>query len=569
MEILKIVLCLFFIIFYSFVFSQIEILKTISISGASYNSGLKDKNNNTYIGLIFSSGVNDSVLIENNFVTKSKGKIDPNNPTSRAYAFALIALDSNYNLTTFHQIYGNANVFSSNLFLASDSCIYFSISTLDTVYINEEPIFNSNPKGYNIILKYNTIKDTLTIIKKIFVDINSNTVVDKFKEFNGNLYFTLQSQGVLEISGQLFTSGFGQADMNLFILQLDRNNYDIIKWYLIEGDDQKVIRDYNFDQIGNLHVIGEFWGARIISNIDTITNTKGRSYDGFYFKIDSNKNVTIKKRIGGPSKQFPRKLRINKNETIDIFGYYNDNYIEVDQERLYNSSNGENIFSLKLDKYGNVLFLNQLNNSSPVIAFDFTSYNVNKDLYLASGIFINHLNIGSNQYLKTPNDKADAFILLMNENCEPIDGFQISGTDYESCTLVNNGNNLYTIWAYSGSDTTYFVNFDQKYRTGLGQFFMDIKIKSSTGILEIEKSLQNIEIYPNPISDIITIRSLDLNKINDMEIITIDGKNVYQKTIDFSSAEMRFQWPAELESGIYFIKFRSKNSIRVIKAVKQ
>jgi len=78
--------------------------------------------------------------------------------------------------------------------------------------------------------------------------------------------------------------------LNLFILQLDKNTFEFTKWYF-EGDDQKVIRDYSIDLIGNLQVIGKFWGSIIISKKDTIRNTNGRSYDRFYFKIDSNKNV--------------------------------------------------------------------------------------------------------------------------------------------------------------------------------------------------------------------------------------------------------------------------------------
>ena len=55
----------------------------------------KTGNYNTYIGLTMSPGVNNSALVENKYVTKSKGKIDPNNTNSRASAFALIGLDSN------------------------------------------------------------------------------------------------------------------------------------------------------------------------------------------------------------------------------------------------------------------------------------------------------------------------------------------------------------------------------------------------------------------------------------------------------------------------------------------
>lgn len=507
---MKIIFFLLLLSLQSFAFSQIEIHNVTSIKGASFHPGIKDKNNITYIGLTMSSSINDSVIIENKFVTKSKGRIDPNNTTTRAYAYALIALDSNNKLTTVHQIYGNANVFGSGLFLASDYCIYFTIRTLDTVYINEKPIFNSNPKGYAIILKYNPLKDTMIVIKEIFVtELYSYVSVGEFKEFNGKLYYTLEFQGTYELNGHKFISGLGQADMNLLILQIDRNNYEIIKWYLFEGDDNKSIIDFIFDQEENLHVIGNFWGSRIISNVDTIKNSVSRAYDGFYFKIDSNKNVIAKKKIGGPNDQFPEQIYINTEGRVDILGSYNAPFIEVDGVKLINTSNSYNIFSLSLDSQSNILSLNQLNKETFIFPSSFSLYSETKDTYLSAGYFYDNLYIGKNRYLKSPNDKYDAFILLMDVNCGPIEGYQISGINGESASIINNGSGLFTIWGYSGSDTTYFVNFDQKYKTGLGQFFMDVRFKSSTGVEEIEKGLKNIEIYPNPSNDFVTIKSFD------------------------------------------------------------
>jgi len=92
-------------------------------------------------------------------------------------------------------------VFSSDLFLASDLCIYFSIYTLDTFYINEKPIFNPYSDGYAIILKYNPLKDTIIIIKEIFVtEAYSYVSVGEFKEFDGRLFCTLEFQGTYELN---------------------------------------------------------------------------------------------------------------------------------------------------------------------------------------------------------------------------------------------------------------------------------------------------------------------------------------------------------------------------------
>lgn len=567
---LKILFIIFFTLLNSIVFSQIEVLKTVSISGASFYPGIKDKNKNTYIGLFTSPSISDSVFIDKKFVAVSKGKIDEHNNLSRSQALVIISLDSNYTLSSIHQIYGNKDVNGSKLFLASDSCIYFSIHTFDTVYINEKPIFNSNPQGYTIILKYNPSKDTMIVVKEIFVTGEYNRIgLSEFKEFNGNFYCSFGFQGSYEINGQKFVSGLGLSDYNLFILQIDKNTFEFNKWYYFEGDDEKNINDFLFDQNGILHLTGSFWGSSIISNGDTIRNTTSRSYDGFYFKIDTNKNVIAKKRIGGSNDQFPKQIYLTNEGRVNILGYYNAPYVEVDGVKVINISNSYNIFSLSLDSKSNILSLNQLNKETFIFPYSFSLYSDRKDAFLTSGYFYDNLYIGNGRNLKNPNDKADAFILLMDINCGPMDGYQISGIDYESARIINNGNEIYTIWAHSGSDTTYFVNFDLKYKTGLGQFFMDVRFKFSTGVEEIEKGLKDIEIYPNPSNDFVTIKSFDLNKSMELEIFAIEGKKVYQKEIDISTDEFIFRWPSELKAGIYFYKFKSKNATKVIKVIKQ
>ena len=564
MKILKIIFSIFFLILYSIAFSQIEILKTVPISGASFYPGIKDNKKNTYIGLFASRAINDSVYVDNKFVVKSKGKIHPIYGKSSAYIF--LTLDSNYNASKVHQIYGIRDVNGSRLLLASDSCIYFSILAYDSVYINEELIFHGTNRGYFVLLKYNIKRDTLSIIKEIQSEYGLGD--GNFKEFNNKLYYSFYFQGKIQIDGLEFTAGLGQADRNLLILNLNRLDYKVEKSYYFEGDDEKTIQDFLFDQNGILYIIGSFWGSSIISNGDTIRNTQTRSYDGFYFKIDSNKNVLANKRIGGPDWQFPDQLFLTQ-DGVNILGYYNADFIEVDGVKLLNTSNSYNVFSLSMDSDSRLLSLTQLDQKTFILPYNFAQYSQSDLSYLLAGYFFGELNVGNGRILKNPNDKYDAFILLMDANCGPIDGYQISGVEGESASIINNGNGLYTIWGNSESDTTYFVNFDQKYRAGVGQFFMDIRFKSSTRVEELEEGLKNIEIYPNPSNDFVTIKSFDLNKSMEMEILAIDGKNVYQKEIDISADEIIFRWPSELKTGIYFYKFKSKNAMKIIKVIKQ
>ena len=139
MKILKIIFSIFFLILYSIAFSQIEILKLSQYQVLHFIQESKITKRTLYIGLFASRAINDSVYVDNKFVVKSKGKIHPIYGKSSAYIF--LTLDSNYNASKVHQIYGIRDVNGSRLLLASDSCIYFSILAYDSVYINEELIF--------------------------------------------------------------------------------------------------------------------------------------------------------------------------------------------------------------------------------------------------------------------------------------------------------------------------------------------------------------------------------------------------------------------------------------------
>ena len=233
--------------------------------------------------------------------------------------------------------------------------------------------------------------------------------------------------------------------MNLFILQLDKNTFEFTKWYF-EEDDQKVIRDYSIDLIGNLQVIGKFWGSIIISKKDTIRNTNGRSYDGFYFKIDSNKNVWAKKGIGGSNDQFSKQLFLTNEGNLNIFGSFNAAHIEVYGIRILNNFNSYNIFILSLDDQSNILSLNQFNKETFILPNNFSHYSEIRNTYLSAGYFYGDLNIGNGRVLKNSNDMFDGFILLMDAQCGPIYGYQISGVNGESVSITKTGNGEYTFW---------------------------------------------------------------------------------------------------------------------------
>ena len=148
----KIIYFLFVVAQFS-AYSQIEISKVTTIRGANFYSGLKDNVNNTYISLRIFPSLKDSFFIDNNFISLSTGKIDTiNNRGERGVV--IVKIDSSYQDIKYHQFYGKGpDVDVSELFLASDNCIYFTIRSYDTVNIEKIPYYYKSKHGFTLLMK--------------------------------------------------------------------------------------------------------------------------------------------------------------------------------------------------------------------------------------------------------------------------------------------------------------------------------------------------------------------------------------------------------------------------------
>ena len=91
---------------------------------------------------------------------------------------------------------------------------------------------------------------------------------------------------------------------------------------------------------------------------------------------------------------------------------------------------------------------------------------------------------------------------------------------------------------------------------------------STTGILE-ENAINDISIYPNPTTGIITIGNLNLSgfqNLQGLEITNITGKIVFQSEITNYQSSIEIDL-SQLEKGVYFINFKGKTFSRVKKIV--
>jgi len=76
----------------------------------------------------------------------------------------------------------------------------------------------------------------------------------------------------------------------------------------------------------------------------------------------------------------------------------------------------------------------------------------------------------------------------------------------------------------------------------------------------------SVQLYPNPVKDILTIQGLDANATSNISITDVQG-NVVAKT---TTTDTHYSWNIkQLAAGTYFIKIESRSKIETIKFIKQ
>jgi hypothetical protein len=115
------------------------------------------------------------------------------------------------------------------------------------------------------------------------------------------------------------------------------------------------------------------------------------------------------------------------------------------------------------------------------------------------------------------------------------------------------------------------VKFKFEFVSGLGNniYIDDINITSTTGISEEDQN-NSLLVYPNPVSDILTIDFAETNiNSGSIEIKDLSGRTVYTQIIDGkgNNTSLLQVDVSNLTSGIYFLNVRGENGKTLVKKI--
>jgi hypothetical protein len=328
------------------------------------------------------------------------------------------------------------------------------------------------------------------------------------------------------------------------------------------GSGQDIVNSIFTDPIGSSIITGYFQTYPI--TFDTITLTNNGSSNTFITKYDSSGNAIWSKKnsIGSA---YSNCISLDSMGNSYITGFFNSNNISFDSIILTNTGLGENIFIVKYNKTGDVLWAKNIGGSGLTADEGHgISTDENGNSYI-TGFFQNMIIFGGTPLISSGNN--DIFIAKYDDTGNVLWATKAGGTKVDvsnSICLDKYGNTYITGWFFSPflycSNIT-LINSDTI--NDPAEIFV-AKLNNATGIDE-ENFIENeINIFPNPSSGEFQI-SDDQSNISEISIYNTLGVMVYHSVKHDNSKAIKLNVP----DGLYFTKIACKEGILVKKIIIQ
>ncbi len=424
---------------------------------------------------------------------------------------------------------------------------YFSTSSInfDGTVVYNSPGFQSDI----FVAKYDSNGNILWAIA--YGGTNDEVSNSICADTLGNIYVAgWFSSDSLQIGTTLLPSSLG---MNALVTKLDpAGNFLWTKH--ASGTGLEAFLGVSCDYAGNVVATGTF-GADTL-NVDSITlnnSSTGNGYDIFFVKYDSSGNTLWANSFGGSGFDNAASVSIDTAGNIFTCGYFFSPTISIPGTTINNSGLGD-VFVAKLDGNGNYLWLKKASGSGNDQVFA-GSLNANNE-YVVSGWFTSlSLFSGSLVLNRLPIQGAcDVLFLKFDANGNTIGGANAGGSG--NCisygvTSAENGNSYVTgvfFGQYMDVGSNSLVN---SFTPGGSA---DVFVAEITGTyVSLNQMLESsqLQIFPNPVSDQLTIKFSSERKDVEIQVTDIAGNLAIAKhSIDASTQSISFN---KLPAGIYLV----------------
>ena len=255
------------------------------------------------------------------------------------------------------------------------------------------------------------------------------------------------------------------------------------------------------------------------------------------------------KSAGGTAYDIGNSVSTDAIGNVFMTGIYYSPTITFGITTLTNANNVADIFIVKYDASGNVLWAKSAEGTWYDLSYGVCT-DVIGNVFITGAFYSPTITFGTTT-LTNVNAANDIFIVKYDASGNVLWAKSAGGTGYDEGYAVSTdaSGNVFLTGNFGSPNinfgTTTLTNTDT---TGSFRDIFIAKLDGTTGTNDIKNA--NIKIYPNPTNNIINIEGLTKNENNTIQIFDVQGKLVITKnisekgTIDLS----------ELNKGVYVIK---------------
>jgi len=369
-------------------------------------------------------------------------------------------------------------------------------------------------------------------------------------DINGNSYITGEFKSNTITIGSTTLTNAGSYSSDIFVVKYDGAG-NLLWAKSAGGAGHDYGNSISTDTSGNSYITGSFGSPTITFGSTTLTNTSASHVDLFVVKYDGAGNVLWAKSAGGSLDESSNSIHTDANGNSYITGNFDGSITFGSTTLTYTGSFGNDIFIVKYDGAGNVLWAKSaggsLDESSNSISTD-----ANGNSYITGRFYSSTITFGSDTLTNAGTD--DIFVVKYDGAGNVLWAKSAGGTEDDhgwSISLDANGNSYIT-----GGFASPIITFGSTTLTNAGDWdIFVVKLDNVTGIAEYNEPFNAITVFPNPANGKFTVNSKI--KISKIEVINVQGKKVYTSQINTAQSILEgLSTEIDLSNeskGIYFV----------------
>lgn len=286
------------------------------------------------------------------------------------------------------------------------------------------------------------------------------------------------------------------------------------------------------DNNGDVILSGDYTGTTMTIGTTTLTATVGTYLgDVFVAKYSSTGNVLWAKGIASDDYDAAFDIATDAAGNSFLIGHFTGYNLYADAFHLINTSTSikSDVFVVSYDPLGNVRWLNRLgtagNNEGRAIATDNAG-----NVYVAAYYLDSTISFGPNLWYNSTIGPAgptgvNAIVAKYANLGSELWSVNIGGNVAEvvNALVTDNTGNVF-VYGMTASST---LTLGPITLTSTGSFYGDYflaKLSQTTSVNYTAENSKSIILYPNPVSDVVTIKSQE--PIKDISIVDILGKQL-------------------------------------------